>query len=267
MIDLHSHFLFDIDDGADTKATTLEMLKQAKSVGIEYVLATPHVNEQLTASDERQIIDTFEEVKQLIKEENIDLEIGLAGEVDYNGDLFGWLDHSWILFGRNKKYLLFEIPMFNLPVNFQELLFQVTVKGITPVLAHPERNIHIQQKPHLLLEWINNGCLIQLNAGSILGRFGEACRRLSHKLIKANVVTLVSSDAHDLHKRDYTVMKEAFELVSGTYTPEVARMLFKTNAGKMLKGGEIPIVEIDTRALNLSISQRIFRKFRFVQSN
>jgi protein-tyrosine phosphatase len=266
MIDLHSHFLYGIDDGAHGLDMTVQMLRQAESVGITYLLATPHVNEQLTASGERRILDIFEEVEALIEEENIHLKIGLAGEVDYNGDLYRWLDHPWILFGREKKFLLFEIPMFNLPVNFQEMLFQVTVKGITPVLAHPERNVYIQQKPESLLEWIKHGCLIQLNAGSILGRFGEKCRRLSRQLIKANVVTLVSSDAHDLDKRDYGVMKEAFDLISENHSIEAAQMLFKTNAEQILQGGVINTVEIDAGALNPSISQRIFRKFRFVES-
>jgi protein-tyrosine phosphatase len=267
MIDLHSHFLYGIDDGARDLAMTISMLKQAESVGITYLLATPHVNEQVTESDERRIIDTFEEVKHVIKQENIKLEIGLAGEVDYNAGLFSWLDHSWVLFGREKKYLLFEIPMFNLPLNFQEMLFQVTVRGITPVLAHPERNVYIQRKPEVLLPWIKHGCLLQLNAGSLLGRFGEKCRRLSHRLVQANAVTCISSDAHDLDKREFAVMKEAFELVSGNHTQQAARILFQDNAQTLVMGGEIHKLEIETKALNLSISQRIFRKFGFVESN
>ena len=260
MIDLHSHFLYGIDDGADDLEMTRNMLRQAQSAGIEYLLATPHINERITKSDEETIKNRFEETRQVIHKENLDIEVDLAGEVDYNANVFNWLDHGWILFGKGKKNLLFEIPLFNLPVNFQDMLFQITVKGITPILAHPERNIHIQQKPAILLEWIRHGCLIQLNAGSILGRFGEKCRQLCHRMLKAQVVTLISSDAHDLDNRDFIVMKDAFELVSGAYGLEYAQILFKTNAERLIENGDIHKFEIDPGILNLSISRKIFRK-------
>jgi protein-tyrosine phosphatase len=260
MIDLHSHFLYGIDDGPQDLPMTLAMLRQAASVGIWYLLATPHVNERISAADETRIFKTFENIRQKIKKENINLEIGLAGEVDYNADMLSWLDHSWLLFGKEKKYLLFEIPLFNLPVHFTELLFQLTVRGVIPVLAHPERNIHIQKKPKILLEWINHGCLIQLNAGSVLGKFGAKCRRLCDRMLEANMVTLVGSDAHNTDSRGYHVMQEAFEWINGRFSPEYADILFKSNPGSMITGAELLRFEVEEKGLNLSISRKIFRK-------
>lgn len=260
MIDLHSHFLYGIDDGADNLEMTRDMLQQAQSAGIEYLLATPHINENITGSGEETIKRRFKEINEWLRTENLNLKIGLAGEVDYNADIFNWLEHEWILFGKERKNILFEIPLFNLPVNFREMLFHITLKGITPVMAHPERNIHIQQKPAVLLDWIRHGCLIQVNAGSILGRFGEKCRRLSHRLLDAQIVTLISSDAHDPVNRNYTVMEEAYDLVSREYDPEYAQVLFKINAGKLLNGMEVQKFEVNAGVLNLSFSRKIFRK-------
>ena len=260
MIDLHAHLLYGIDDGAHDLQITLAMLKQAASVGISYILATPHVNEHLSPQDEQRIFNTFKTVQQVIRDHHINVEIGLAGEVDYNADILSWVDRSWVLFGKERQHLLFEIPLFNLPTHFTQVLFEVAVRGIIPVLAHPERNIYIQKKPGILLDWIKHGCLIQINAGSILGKFGEKCRRLCQRMLQAKIVTLVGSDAHNVDSRGYLVMQEAHAWISRKFSPEYAKILFETNAERVIKGGELSKFAVDEQVLNLSISRKLFRK-------
>ena len=136
MIDLHSHFLFDVDDGSRDIHTTVEMLKQAEELGITRLLATPHIDEQTDKQKIKKIHSTFSEIQRKIKEEKINIEIKLAAEMGYDKELVQSTEQSWILIGKRNKYILFELPMFNLPLNIADVIFQLRLRNIIPVI-HP----------------------------------------------------------------------------------------------------------------------------------
>ncbi len=252
MIDLHSHFLYGVDDGARTSDTTVQMLAQAESVGISKLLATPHVNELTTPVIAHQIKETFHAIFQLMRRAGISIRIQLAGEVNLLSTSLDLTEYDWVLIGSKNKYILVETPFQFLPDRYSEILFHLRLKKIIPVLAHPERNIKLQNEPAQLIQLINQGCLVQVDAGSITGQFGRKCQRFAERLLHARAVHVVGSDAHDPRGRNYHVLKDAFKVVETGVDNSYAQLLFEQNPGKIWDGEKIEETSIDETALHAS---------------
>ncbi len=249
MIDLHSHFLYGVDDGARTSDTTVQMLAQAESVGISKLLATPHVNELTTPVIAHKIKETFHAIFQLMRKAGISIRIQLAGEVNLLSTSLDLTEYDWVLIGSKNKYILVETPFQSLPDRYSEILFHLRLKKITPILAHPERNIKLQNEPTPLIDLINQGCLVQVDAGSITGQFGRKCQRFAERLLHARAVHVVGSDAHESRGRNYHVLEDAFKVVETGVDNSYAQLLFEQNPGKIWDGEKIEETSIDETAL------------------
>ena len=160
----------------------------------------------------------------------------MAAEVNLIGSDINWLEHEWVLFGGRQRYILVETPFHQMPSDYSEILFQIRLKKVTPILAHPERNMGFQENSQQLVEWINQGALVQLDAGSITGQFGKGCQRFSERLLKAGAVHLVASDAHHPKGRNYTVLKNAYRDIEENFGVEKAENLFVLNPGRIWEG-------------------------------
>ena len=249
MIDLHSHFLYGVDDGARDSDTTLQMLLQAESVGITKLLATPHVNEMTGPESVNQIKETYESVFQMIKKTGISIDIKLAGEVNLLGTELSLEEHDWVLIGTVQKYILVETPFQNLPDRYSEILFNLRLKKIIPLIAHPERNIKLQHDPSPLVQWINQGCLVQIDAGSITGQFGSRCQRFAKRLLQARAVHTIGSDAHDHRGRNYRVLENACKEVETLVDNSYAQLLCDKNPEKIWHGHKIEEMPLDENAV------------------
>jgi protein-tyrosine phosphatase len=244
MIDLHSHFLPGVDDGARNIEMTREMIAQAASAGITRLLATPHVNEHTTAAAEQKIRDTFRLVQSEIDNLGHEIRIDLAAEIRFDPAIINWVKHDWILFGSERKYAIFELPIQGLPVNLREHLFSLSMKNITPIIAHPERNIVFQNQKEKLFGQIDQDIIIQVNAGSIVGQFGPGARQLAFALLRRQKVHLICSDAHETKHRNYVILKKAYEEIDREFGAATADLLFRKNPERILEGGEVQEVEI-----------------------
>jgi protein-tyrosine phosphatase len=249
MIDLHSHFLYGVDDGARNSDVTIKMLAQAESVGITKLLATPHVNEMTTPVIAHLIKESFHEIFNLIRKANISVQIKLAGEVNLLSMNPDFEDYDWVHIGRKNKYMLVETPFQSIPERYSKTLFSLRLKKIRPVIAHPERNFKLQNQPSLLINWIRQGCLIQLDAGSITGQFGKKCQKFAERLLQAHAVHVVGSDAHEPRERNYHVLAEAHKVVRTLVDNSYARLLFEENPGKIWDGEKIEETSVDETIL------------------
>jgi protein-tyrosine phosphatase len=261
MVDLHSHFLYGVDDGAKTFDTSLEMLIQAESVGITKLLATPHVNAHTTPAVEKQIESTFKTLSRLTRENGIAVDLKLSAEVNVISSPILWWERPWVLIGDKYKYVLIETPFFRLPMDFSDILFKIRLKKITPVLAHPERNIDFQRDPSPLIEWINQGCLVQVDAGSIFGQFGKKCQRFTERLLKAGAVHLVGSDAHDPRGRNYRALQTACQKVESDFDATYAQSLFNRIPARIWDGKKVSVAAPDESVLQLSQLGKIRKAF------
>jgi len=243
MIDLHSHFLYGVDDGPSTIKDSFELLKQAEQAGITQILATPHYTDRSTERDRATIFEIFKEIKKRLPEYDLHLEIQLAAEVYHSPEMLNWLDQSWLLIGSKQHYLLFDIPMQMPPPDLAETIFQLGRRKVIPILAHPERNGEVQKKPQLLAEWIRLGCIMQMDAGSLTGKFGRRCQRTSRQLLNDGLIHLIASDAHDCTERNFNLLVQARSIVEKKYGLQLSRLLFFDNPRRIWAGEQLMSIQ------------------------
>ena len=237
MIDLHCHVLPGVDDGSRSIEDSMEMLKKAAASGVEIVVV--FFFKQKTAYE----IDLIEQ-KQLIAdlqktagENGIDIQIKPGYECYLSPDIFedaGKL--SELTINNNGRYILVELPMQSIPSGVETIFTNLEGRGITPIIAHPERNMVVCRNPNVLFDIVSKGCIAQLNAGSILGHFGKASKRIAEILLTHNLVHVVASDMHSARAPSLDRAVPAIRELIGS---ENASRLFIDNPRKILAGEAI----------------------------
>lgn len=235
MIDLHCHLLHGIDDGARTLEDSLEMAEMAVAEGITHILVTPHHKNGKYENIKKDIVRLTDELQENLDARGIALTLFPGQEVRLNGDLFADIEKDEILFtDEGKQYVLIEFPTLSIPRYAESLFFQMQQQNITPVIVHPERNQEIIADPNVLLTYIEKGALAQLTASSYVGVFGKELAELSSRLIEANLVHILASDAHNTNGRSFH-MKEAFAKMEKEFGLEKV-LLFQQNAKDLING-------------------------------
>jgi protein-tyrosine phosphatase len=240
MIDLHSHLLPGIDDGAHNWEESLAMARQAVADGTTEILITHHILDNTQYRLEAEILQKFEEIKNRLQAEQIKLKLHLACELFYQADME--LHHTISTFNNNGRYFLVEFPMQGIPRGVDDQFFQLILDGKTPVIAHPERNVGVLKNPHRAYEFVQRGALLQMNAGSLLGRYGEGVRALAMALMNSRLIHFVGSDGHNTDRR-HMRLRETFNLIRDLWGDRVANRIFYENPRLALAGEEIKIPE------------------------
>jgi len=165
---------------------------------------------------------------------------------------------------KKQQYVLFEVSLFVDLSKVSQMIFDINLKNIIPIFAHPERSKKIQNSPEILEQWLHQGCLMQMNAGSILGQFGKKCQQVSKRLLKAGLIHIISSDAHEQKHRNYLAFKNAFNDVSSNFNVEYANILFKENPYKIVNGGKVKIFNTDKEMLRRIGIRHFLKKLKSV---
>lgn len=235
MIDIHHHIIPQIDDGAQDDEMTLKMLKMAVEEGITKIIATPHYilgcNQYKEYED---IVNRVQYVNEIAKNNNLNIEIYPGNEVFIDSGIDEWVINKKVVTLNHSKYLLVESSLSGVPDFIDQVLYQLQLKGIIMILAHPERYKNIQKSPNKLIPHIEKGMLVQVNVGSILGIFGEEVQKTVENLIKHNMVHFVATDAHSDGRRS-PKCKEAFTKVIEWVGEEKAAKLFIENPKAILE--------------------------------
>ena len=195
-VDIHSHLLPGIDDGAKDMDTSIALLLKMASYGIKNFITTPHVLGSVYPNSSEVIRQQLAAVKkELEKREIKDISIQAAAEYMLDGEFSALLDQKDILVLKD-NYILVEMSYFSAPINLYELLFEIQLKGYKPVLAHPERYnfYHTDFKSYYKLK--QAGCLFQLNLLSLTDQYGKGVQKTSEKLLKENLYDFVGTDTH-----------------------------------------------------------------------
>lgn len=204
MIDLHSHLLPGIDDGAPDLATALQLAQIAVNDGITHMVCTPHIHPGRYDNTIDSIHKALTELQQGLLEQQIDLVINAAAEVRFGMELMVAVRQQSIPFLGEwycKPVLLLEFPHGEIPFGAERLTAWLLQQGIKPLIAHPERNKGLLRTPSKLKLFLEQGCLLQVTAGAVAGRFGEAAQKFAHTLLKEDLVTILASDAHNIEYR------------------------------------------------------------------
>ncbi|PKR78167.1 tyrosine protein phosphatase [Halalkalibacillus sediminis] len=239
MIDIHSHILPNVDDGARSIEDSLMMAEKAVEEGITHIYATPHHLNGHYENDKEFVLNEVEKLNAHLKHNHIPLTVIAGQELRINGDLLELMhDGDSMTLGNGGGYLLIEFSHSHIPRFSNKLLFDLRRNGYTPIIVHPERNKEIMEEPNKLFDLVNNGCLAQLTAGSLLGKFGKKVQEVSHQLLEANLVHFLASDAHNITSRGF-FMQEAYDYIEKEYGAYLSIML-KENA-EILMNSEMVI--------------------------
>ncbi|MFQ5677787.1 MAG: tyrosine-protein phosphatase [bacterium] len=260
MIDIHSHVLPKIDDGPTTWEETLDMMRQAEEDGITEVAITHHILSNLDYEREGEIITKYKELRQRLAMEKINVTIHLGAEIYSQADME--LFHTISTYNNNKKYFLIEFPMQGIPRFVADRFFELITEGMTPIIAHPERNIGVIRKPERAYEFVQRGALLQTNAGSILGRHGSPVKDTATILLNSNLVHFVGTDAHNTKRRPMQ-LRDAYEAVRDGWGEDRAKMLFFENPQRAIAGQPIqPPEPQPVEPLSKGLSKLIKKMFK-----
>lgn len=238
MIDIHSHILPGMDDGPSEIAQFLEMANQAIDSGITDLFATPHHRNGHYENDKETILERVAYYNRLLKNERFPLTIHSGQELRIHRDIFKFMERDEILTLNNKgRYLLLELPSSKLPSYVHAVVYELGLKGIVPIIVHPERNRAFVEEPNQILELVREGALTQLTAGSILGSFGRRIKSFSEQLMEHDMVHFIASDAHNSNTRNFS-LKEAYEVIMKNYSREFSDY-YRGNAESLLAGTDI----------------------------
>jgi len=262
MIDIHNHILPAVDDGATDPETSLAMLQEAINQGVKQIVLTPHLYEadivNSTGEWQQRVDAAAQIVFDLVEQHALPIEVVVAAEVRYQDLMPVILEEMKVILGG--KYLLLEFPFQLVPKNLTRIIYEITMKGITPIIAHPERIKPWQKDPNSLEELLNMGCPMQLDIGSFLGKLGPGSEKLAHLLFERDAVHLVGSDSHGIHQRPLYA-KPGYNWISDRYGVEHADLLLKINPARVLAGENIPVYPVNLDPLPLSMKERVLNFF------
>ncbi|MEP5764904.1 MAG: CpsB/CapC family capsule biosynthesis tyrosine phosphatase [Halieaceae bacterium] len=204
MIDLHCHLLPGIDDGPATPEQALELAALAVANGITHATVTPHVHPGRYENTTASITAVLEAFRAGLAEHNIGLQLGMAGEVRISPEILIMVEQGLVPFlgqWQGKQVMLLELPHSHVPPGSDKLVQWLLDRNIQPMIAHPERNKDVMRDLDKITPFVELGCLFQLTAMSVAGRFGEAAEHRALDLLEMGVVTIIASDAHNVKHR------------------------------------------------------------------
>jgi protein-tyrosine phosphatase len=236
-VDIHSHILWGVDDGARDLDMTIEMLRIASGNGTTDIVATPHSDLDFSF-DPDTISERILEIAKLPgAKPRIHTGCDFHLHVENISDC---LAHPTKYTINHLRYLMVEFSNLNVPKSIGQVLEQMVEAGITPVITHPERNRLLMSDTERLVGWIRSGCLLQVTAQSFLGRFGRVARTAACELMSRHMVHFIASDAHDPVKRPPD-LTGAYEFVTKRYGAETAERMFVANPSATLTGAHLDI--------------------------
>jgi protein-tyrosine phosphatase len=237
-IDIHSHLLPGVDDGSEDIEMSLELIDQGMEDGIRTWMLTPHVLDGFTKELDNFHTQRFEELLEAVDRRGIDVELHLASEIMFQGELEIIQSRRTSTYGNNGKYLLMEFPMSAYPRSAGEVFFEFQMAGLRPIVAHPERNTELMKDVRLIQSMVDRGLYMQINARSLTHEGSGPVRRTAEILVKSGGAHFVASDAHNPSWRP-ALLREAFERVAELTDEANACRLFIDNPRAAIEGGTI----------------------------
>lgn len=248
MIDLHNHILPGIDDGSKNLEETIEMAKIAVSEGITKIVVTPHHRRSDYLVEKEDILKKIKYINKVFGDKNISLDIYPGMEIHMSRDIPEKLKNNELLSLNNSRYILIEFPFRGDLDYTEDVLHEIKILGYVPIIAHPERYEKVMKDPNYVKELIENGCLIQMNSNSLIGQFGEECKRTAEILIEHKMVHLLATDAHSC-KRRCPKLKQDIEKIKQINNEQYIRSIID-NADKVFNNEEIKIEDALIYKLN-----------------
>lgn len=213
MVDIHCHILPGIDDGARTWDEALDMAVQAVGQGIRTLIATPHFIKTKYDNPAPIVLEAVATLNEKLHQRDIPLEVLAGHEVHLDRYLLDALHDRSLLQLADSRFMLVELPPSWSTDDMEDLIHEMHVLHITPIIAHPERNQEVANAIDKLSWLIDMGALCQITSHSIVGLFGKKAQQLSMRLCKKNLAHFIASDAHNAHRRSCS-LQSAYEYLA-----------------------------------------------------
>ena len=239
MIDIHSHIVFEVDDGPKTIEDSRALLEESYRQGVRTIISTSHRRKGMFETPESKIEENFKQVQELAKEIADDLTILYGAEIYYTSDILDKLEQGKIPRLADSQYALIEFSMITPYKEIHTALSNVLRLGVTPVVAHIERYHCLENDEKKVRDLINMGCYTQINSSSVLKPklFGDTYKFMKKRaqfFLEKDLVHFVASDMHNLDPRP-PYMQEAYQIISKKYGESHAEQLFRKNQELLLR--------------------------------
>src|ERR1039458_3452623 len=236
MCEIHYHLLYDLDDGPRTIEESIALAEASIAEGVTHIVCTPHANN--TWSFNSQL---FRSEIQLLNEHVGDrLTLGLGCDFHLTHHNIEDLHRNRSKYTINgKQYLLVELPDYGIAPDMSDVFQRMVASGIIPIITHPERNQTLVIDSSRLDDWMSLGCLVQITAASLLGRFGQKAETMAFRLLAQNCAHVIASDAHSIARRPPS-MSLAHAAVKDRFEQEVADRLCIHNPRAVFYGEDLP---------------------------
>lgn len=234
MIDIHSHILYGIDDGSRDLEESISLLHTLQEEGVTEIILTPHYMEKT------DYMASVSEVKSLIEElqEHTDIKLYIGNEVYISNHLLEMIKAKKISTLNNSRYLLIELPMSTKLRDLEDIIYDLLISDIVPIIAHPERYSYFQEDIKSLDKYVEMGALFQSNYGSLIGKYGKTCEKTVKKLLKNHYITFMGTDIHRTdHPIDLKLAKKKLKKI--LKKQEVVDDLIYYNIKKVIENKEI----------------------------
>ena len=241
MIDIHSHVLFGLDDGARTMEDSLAMVRMAAEHGTTDLVATPHANLTFKFEPE-QIAERMARVREAAGGV-LRLYTGCDFHLSFD-NIQDSIEHPRKYTINQQRYLLVEFSELLIFNNTEDIFARIRDAGMTPIVTHPERNGLLRQRIEKIAQWVDQGARVQVTAQSLTGGFGRRAQEFSRELLDRKLVHVVASDGHDCERRP-PVMDQARTWLRQTYGAALAESLCVGNPGAALSGNDMHLPNPD----------------------
>ena len=201
MLDIHNHILPGLDDGAKTIVSTLDMLSIAINDGTKIIVATPHYCTGYFETPYAKVCEYVKELNTMLIRKSLDIEVIAGQEVYLDKFTLDNLENNVIGTIGDTDYMLVEFLMNYFSEDDIALIYELKLKGIKPIVAHPERYEYIIDNNEIINKFIDEKCLFQINSGSLTGVYGKKVKNTAENLIKSGICDFIGSDAHSLGMR------------------------------------------------------------------
>lgn len=235
MIDFHSHILPGIDDGSANVERTKRILKEAEEAGFTKIISTSHYMSGYYESNEEERTELINSLK-----EETDITLYLGSEIYITENIVDLIKEKKASTMNNSKYVLFELPMNNKPMDVKEVVYKLIENGYVPVIAHPERYVYVQEDINFATDLADMGVLFQSNFGSIIGMYGKNAQKAIKSLLKMNLVHFMGTDVHR-PEQVYPNMPKILKKLKKVVSEEKLEEITNINPQKVIDNDDIEL--------------------------